>query len=98
MVLKKIGVLSLAKISAIIYAFLGLIVGIFVAAAVSLGALAGSMLSESSGALMGLVFGFGAIILCPILYGILGFLAGLVSAAIYNWVVGFTGGIELELE
>jgi hypothetical protein len=77
---------------------LGLIVGIFVAAAVSLGALAGSMLTESSSPLLGLVLGFGAIILCPIFYGILGFLSGLIAAGLYNWVVGFTGGIELELE
>jgi hypothetical protein len=33
MVLRKIGVLSLAKIAAVIYAFLGLIIGVIVAIA-----------------------------------------------------------------
>jgi hypothetical protein len=98
MVLKKIGMISLAKISAVIYAFLGLVVGLFIAAAVALGAMAGSMFSDSLSPLLGIAFGIGAIILCPIFYGVLGFLAGLIGAALYNWVAGYTGGIELELE
>jgi hypothetical protein len=101
MVLKKIGVMSLARILGIIYAFLGLIIGIFVALVVSLGAIAGSRFSEFShgpSPLLGLVFGIGSIVIFPILYGLLGFLAGLIASALYNWIVGFAGGIELELE
>ena len=34
----------------------------------------------------------------PIGYGILGFIVGLIAAAIYNLVAKFTGGIEFELK
>jgi hypothetical protein len=90
--------MSLAKISTVIYAFLGLIVGFFVAIAIAFGALAGSFISNSPNVLLGFVLAFGAIILFPVMYAILGFLAGLITSALYNWVVGYTGGIQLDLE
>jgi hypothetical protein len=101
MVLKKIGVISLARIVAIIYAFLGFVIGIFVAFVVSIGSIAGSRFSELSNGfspLIGLVFGIGSIVIFPIIYGLLGFLMGLIASALYNWIVGFTGGIEFEME
>ncbi len=101
MVLKKIGIISLARIAAIIYAFLGFVIGIFVAFVVSIGSIAGSRFSELSNGpspLIGLVFGIGSIVIFPIIYGLLGFLMGLIVSALYNWIVGFTGGIELEME
>jgi hypothetical protein len=42
--------------------------------------------------------GVGWLILLPIGYGILGFLIGLISAALYNLVVKFIGGIEFEFK
>jgi hypothetical protein len=98
MILKRIGALSLAKVMGVIYAILGLFVGIIIAIAVSLGALAGSMISESSQAWIGLVFGLGSVIFFPIFYGFLGFLGGLIVAGLYNWIERLIGGIELEFE
>ena len=52
----------------------------------------------ATGGAFGVLFGVGSIILFPILYGILGFLGGLITALPYNLIARFVGGIELELE
>jgi hypothetical protein len=98
MVLKRIGALSLAKICAIIYAVIGLIIGFFVSAIALLGTMIGSAFDESAGPFIGLFFGIGSIFLFPILYGLLGFLGGLISAAIYNLAARTIGGVEMEFE
>jgi len=36
-------------------------------------------------------------IFMPVLYGVAGFLEGLIGAAIYNLVVKFTGGFQVEV-
>jgi hypothetical protein len=33
----------------------------------------------------------------PIFYGVMGFIGGVVMAAMYNLVASFTGGIKMEL-
>jgi hypothetical protein len=62
---------------------------------VALGAGAGD---EPGTAVLGLLFGVGAVVVMPIVYGLLGFVSALVGAALYNLVARVTGGIELELE
>ncbi len=42
--------------------------------------------------------GIFALILFPILYAIIGFIAGAISAALYNLVAGIVGGIEIDVE
>lgn len=98
MVLKRIGVLSLAKIMGVLYAAIGLIVGFFVSFAAVIGSMIGSSLEGTTEPLVGLFLGIGAIFFFPILYGVLGFIGGIITAAIYNFVVRFTGGLELEFE
>ena len=98
MVLKRIGILSLAKIMGILYAVLGLLMGFIISAVALFGALLGSAFSNSTEPFMGLIFGAGAIIVMPILYGVMGFISGIITAGIYNFVVRFTGGLELEFE
>jgi hypothetical protein len=44
-----------------------------------------------------LLFGIGAIIFAPILYGILGFIFGILLALFYNITTGLVGGIEIEV-
>lgn len=41
--------------------------------------------------------GVGAIIVFPLLYGFLGFLAGIIGATLFNLVASMVGGIEIEL-
>ena len=38
----------------------------------------------------------GFVIMIPIIYGILGFIGGVIGAAVYNLVAGWTGGLAFE--
>jgi hypothetical protein len=93
-VVKRVGVLSLGKVLGVLYALLGLIIGAFF----SLFALVGAVAAGGEGGAATLLFGVGAIIMFPVLYGIGGFIGGIIVAALYNVVVSVAGGIELELE
>ena len=76
-------------------AVFGLIIGFFF----TLAALAGAGAIGAAGggpARLGLIFGVGAIILIPIFYGIIGFIAGLIGAAIYNIAASIVGGVVIE--
>jgi hypothetical protein len=75
------------------YAVFGLIAGFFFSI-VSL------FMATSSDAGFGfdMIFGIGAVILLPVFYGVLGFISGLIGAAIYNVVARVTGGLEMEFE
>ena len=42
-------------------------------------------------------FGVAAILILPILYGLLGFLGGMLTAALYNLVSGLAGGLEVDI-
>jgi hypothetical protein len=85
--LKKMGVLSVAKIYAAFGAIGGFLLGVFMTL---IGAAA-------IGGLSGLYFGVASIIIFPILYAILGFVGGAIFAFLYNLIAGWIGGIEIEL-
>jgi hypothetical protein len=59
--------------------------------------LMGSALGQQKSPLAG-VFGVGFAVLMPVLYGVMGFIAGLIGALLYNLFAGWVGGFELELE
>lgn len=40
---------------------------------------------------------FGMMIAMPFLYLVMGYIMTIIGAWIYNWVAGFTGGIQFEL-
>ena len=44
------------------------------------------------------LFGVGAVIALPILYGCMGFVVGAVSALFYNAFAGMVGGVEVQTE
>lgn len=93
MILKRIGVLSLGIVSGAIYAILGLIFGgIFSLISIF------TITFSKSPAILAFIFGTGAVIFLPIIYGLMGFLFGMLTAAIYNLIAGWTGGLELEFE
>ena len=97
MIIRRVGVLSVAKIAAALYALMGLIIGAFI----SLFALVGSMAAMGGGndnAVLGIFMGVGAVVALPIFYGVLGGVFAAISAALYNLVAGFVGGIEIEVE
>jgi len=41
----------------------------------------------------GIMFGF-----IPVIYGVMGFVFGIIMAAIYNLIAGWIGGTEVEVE
>ena len=94
MILKRVGVLSVGKILGAIYAVLGLLIG----GIVSIISVLGASFGGGNQALPGVLGGVAAIVLIPLFYGVIGFLAGVIGAALYNVAAGLIGGIELEFE
>ncbi|HKI85842.1 MAG TPA: hypothetical protein VKA53_03765 [Thermoanaerobaculia bacterium] len=98
MILRRIGVLSMAKIWGAMYCALGLIFGAIIAIFAVMGStFAQQAASGSTPKFVTALFGVGAVVFVPLLYGFFGFLMGLVGAAIYNGLAALIGGIELDL-
>ncbi len=93
MILRRVGVLSCGKLLGCLYALLGFLIG----GVFSLLAVAGFAFGGGRQGPGELVFGVGAIVLLPVFYGVLGFIAGIIGAGLYNLIAGVVGGIELEL-
>lgn len=95
MVITRIGPLSVAKVAAVLYAGIGLIIGAFV----SLAAMAGAMfIPREEGGMFGAIFGVAAIIVVPLFYAVLGFIGTFIAAALFNVAVGITGGVEVDVK
>ena len=94
MVINRVGPLSAAKIAGVLYAIMGLIVGAFFSLAAMAGALGSN---DAGGAAMGAIFGVGAIVLFPIMYGCLGFVGAGISAWLYNMLATAVGGVEVDI-
>ena len=95
MIIKRIGPLSCAKLSGLLYAVIGLLIG----GVFSLAAMAGAFASETAGAAgIGAVIGVGAVIVFPILYGLMGFVGTLIAAWLYNVAAGVVGGVEVDIQ
>jgi len=99
MVLKRVGVWSAARIAGVINAAFGLLIGLCLAlVSLASAGLDSAMQSRDLPAVFPAIFGVGAIILFPILYGVMGLIAGALSAALYNLFSGMVGGVELDLQ
>ena len=95
MIIKRVGPVSCAKVSGFLYAVIGLIVG----GVLSLVAMAGGFASDAAGAAgLGAVIGVGAVIILPIMYGLMGFVATLIAAWLYNVAAGLVGGVEVDIQ
>ena len=93
----RLGVLSVAKMLAVTYAFLGLFFGAVISLFALMGVAVGSAAGGDGGGVMAMLFGVGAVIVLPIVYGCIGFVGGLIMAPLYNLVAKVVGGIEVEL-
>ena len=95
MMIRRVGPLSFAKLSGMLYAIMGLILG----GIVSLIALAGGFASNTSeGAGISALVGVGAVVVFPFFYGLIGFLGTLIVAWLYNVVAGIVGGVEMDVQ
>lgn len=92
--ISRIGVLSLAKMLGVMYALLGIALGGILTLFSLMGAALGG---RDSGGAAAMMFGVGAVVIFPVLYGCIGFVVGLIMAPVYNLVVRIMGGLEIEL-
>jgi hypothetical protein len=100
MIIRRVGVGSLAKMLGAMYAGIGLIFGFFVSLAALFGAALGGQMPGQGNQIppiLGVLFGLGAVILLPVVYGVMGLIVGALSALIYNLVAAVAGGIEIEV-
>jgi hypothetical protein len=93
-IVKSVGIMSVAKISGIVYGCMGLIFAPFFLLFGLLGQFAGA---QDKVPFAG-IFGIGFAVLAPILYGVMGFVMGALGALLYNLVAKWVGGFELDLE
>ncbi len=95
MIVKRIGPLSFAKISGMLYGLMGLFFG----ALISLFSIVGGALAPAKDSgFGGMIFGAAAVVILPIFYGVLGFVMSLIGAALYNLIAGWVGGVELDVQ
>jgi hypothetical protein len=93
-VVKRVAPGSAFKVGLVMYAIVGLILGVFCSLIALVGApFARSLHMPFAGAFVG-VF---AIIICPIVYGIIGGIVAVISALIYNLAAGWVGGLEVDI-
>lgn len=100
MVLRSVGILSSGKMMGAIYGVLGLIMGGFFMLFSLLG-VAFPQANQANGANhapLAIGMGIAFAIFIPIAYAIMGFIGGVIVAAVYNLVAGIAGGLELEFE
>jgi uncharacterized SAM-binding protein YcdF (DUF218 family) len=95
MVIKSLGVLSVAKMYGAMGVLVGLLVGVCIAA---VSALWGTRMTEDSSGVgaLGAGMGLAAIVVVPIFYGVFTFLSGLIGGWLYNMLAGMVGGVEIE--
>ncbi len=86
---KKIGVLSAAIVFAIIGIFVGIIFGIISIAVFLLFPKISNYLGSYS------TLGYFSLIIFPVVFGIIGFLSGMIIILFYNLTANVSGGIKL---
>ena len=103
MTIRRLGVLSVAKIQALLMFVIGLIIGViyglvFMVFGAAIAAMAQHGDGQALGGVGSVVGGLVIMILFPIFYGFMGFIGGAIGALIYNFAARVVGGIKLELE
>ena len=101
MVIRRVGVLSMAKLMGVLYGGIGLLIGAVFALFSVLGggallASGGPEGARGGGMMMGM--GVAMIVIAPGFYGLTGFLAGALTGWLYNLAAGWVGGIEVDIQ
>jgi len=91
-VLRRISPGSAFKVGLVAYGILGLVLGAFC----SLFAVGAFPLAHHAHMPFARV-GVFAIIVCPIVYGIVGGIGAAIGAGVYNLVAGWVGGLEVDI-
>ena len=92
-VLKRVSPASAFKVGLVAYGIVGLILGAFC----SLIAVAGLSFAPHVRVPFLHSVGVFAVILCPIVYGIIGGIGAVIAAGLYNLAAGWVGGVEVDI-
>ena len=96
--IKKVDPTSLAKVMGVLYALLGVIIGLLFAAFGSLfNSLPMGEEDEAARSMISGFFGISSIIFFPIFYGIIGLIGGIITGFLYNLVAGWVGGVRIDV-
>ena len=100
MVIRHVGVWSVARLYGALSGAMGLIIGGFIALASMAGGALGAFGqgNQAASGPLAMMFGVGAVILFPLFYGVLGMVAGAIGAGLYNLFAGMMGGVELDIQ
>jgi hypothetical protein len=103
MTIRRVGVLSLAKMQGLLMFVMGLIIGViyglfFMLLGATMSSLAGRGEGQAMGGISTVMVGLIMMIAIPIFYGIIGFIGGAIGGFVYNVAAGIVGGIKLDLE
>jgi hypothetical protein len=93
-ILKKVGVLSVAKMFGAIYAVLGFILGFFMF--LLMGVIGGASLGQGGGMIIGT--GIFMWIIYTVMLAVCGFVSSAIMAYLYNYLVPKIGGVEVEIK
>ena len=96
MIVRRVGVWSVARMYATMAATMGLLLGLLFACLSLVGAGFASQNPELPAG-MAAAFGVGAVIILPIMYGVFGLIGGAIGAALYNLFAGMVGGVEVDI-
>lgn len=96
---RRVNPVQFALVSATLYA---IVVFIFALLWLPIASMYGAVMGSMGGGMQARWFGAGLgivmIVIWPIVYFAISFIIGLIGAALYNVVAGWTGGIEVTLE
>jgi hypothetical protein len=98
--LKRIAPFQAGKLLAAFYGLFSLLFVPFMMVFMAVGSFAAKAQGANAAPPMPLMFGMGIgfMILLPVVYAAMGFVFGVLSAAIYNLLARWIGGLEIEFE
>ncbi len=100
--IRKLGILSVAKIYSVMMLVLSLLISIPYGLIIIVYALFGAGMMGGDAAFAvgggGVLLGIGIMIGLPIFYAVIGFIGGALAALVYNIFSGIVGGVEMEVE
>jgi len=89
--IKQVGILSLAKIMGVIYGMFGFVIGLVVAVSKAFGVQA----SGEAGQMQAV--GYFAVLIFPVIYGLIGAFSGLASGFFFNTAINWVGPLEIKI-
>jgi hypothetical protein len=100
--IRKLGVLSVAKIQSLVMLVVSLLISIPYGLIIIVYSLFGASMVGGNASYAvgggGVVVGILVMVGLPIFYAIIGFIFGAISALVYNLFSGIVGGVEIEVE